>query len=99
MVKEGWKGTNLAAYETDFYHGLVFQTPELRTVFGAGEKFLDGIHQACAKRNMTAQICAGNPPSFLEALTMPSITHARASIDYDWDGDPPKNGGPRSSNG
>jgi hypothetical protein len=47
MVKAGWKGTNLAAYETDFYHGLVFQTPEFRTVYGAGEKFLSGIHQAC----------------------------------------------------
>eukprot|EP00040_Diaphanoeca_grandis_P008597 m.45775 g.45775 ORF g.45775 m.45775 type:complete len:1168 (-) comp20058_c0_seq1:7-3510(-) len=99
MVKAGWKGTNLAAYETDFYHGLVFQTPEFRTVFGAGEMFLEGIHKACESHNMTAQICAGNPPSFLEALTMPTITNARASIDYDWDGDPPANGGPRSNNG
>lgn len=99
MVKAAWKGTNLAGYETDFYHGLVAQTPEFRSVYGAGEMFLAGIHSACAARNMTAQICAGNPPSFLEALTMPHITNARASIDYDWDGDPPANGGPRSNNG
>lgn len=101
MVKAGWKGSNLAGYETDFYHGLVSQVPEFRSVFGAGEKFLAGIHSACAAHNMTAQICAGNPPSFFEALTMPHITNARASIDYDWDGEPTKvkNTGPRSNNG
>lgn len=103
MVKAAWKGTNLAAYETDFYHNIVTSTPQLRQQYGAGEMFLDGIHRACEARNMTAQLCAGNPPSFLEALTMPTVTNARASIDYDWDGDPgagaAKNGGPRSNNG
>lgn len=79
-VVAGWKGTNLAAYETDFYHNIVLATPVMRQVIGAGEMFLDGINTACAERNMTAQLCAGNPPSFLEALTMPSITNARASI-------------------
>lgn len=69
-------------------------TPQLRQQFGAGELFLRGINDACAARNMTAQLCAGNPPSFLEALTMPSITNARASMDYDWDGvGPPSNNG------
>ena len=71
----------------------------MRQVFGAGEAFLNGINLAAGKRNMTAQLCAGNPPSFLEALTMPAITNARASIDYDWDGFPTKNTGPRSNNG
>ncbi len=98
-VVEGWRGTNLAAYETDFYHNIVSETPELRTVYGAGEMFLQGIHDAAAARNMTVQLCAGNPPSFLEALTMPSVTQARASIDYDWDGKPKGNTGPRSNNG
>lgn len=99
QVLAGWQGTNLAAYETDFYHNIVSVTPELRQVFGAGEEFLGGIDKACASHNMTAQLCAGNPPSLLSALTMPRITQARASIDYDWDGSPPKNGGPRSNNG
>jgi hypothetical protein len=45
-VQAGWKGTNLAAYETDFYHNIVSETPELRQVYGAGEMFLDGIHTA-----------------------------------------------------
>ena len=99
MVRAAWQGTNLAAYETDFYHNIVAETPEFRQRFGAGEMFLDGINTACADRNMTAQLCAGNPPSFLEALTMPSITNARASIDYDWDGVPVHNTGPRSNNG
>ena len=98
-VAAGWKGTNLAAYETDFYHNLMLETPQMRTQFGAGELFLGGIDAACARRNMTAQLCAGNPPSFLTALTMPSVTNARASIDYDWDGTPPKSKGPRSNNG
>ncbi len=56
MVKEGWKGTNLAAYETDFYHNIVSKVPEFRSVFGAGEQFLRGIHDACADRGMTAQV-------------------------------------------
>ena len=99
QVVEGWRGTNLAAYETDFYHNIVESTPEMRQVFGAGEQFLEGIDLACASHNMTAQLCAGNPPSFLEALTMPRVTQARASIDYDWDGTPPKNGGTRGNNG
>lgn len=123
QVIAGWKGTNLAAYETDFCecgnppscrvaplcltrrfvawsdHNIVSSTPELRQVFGAGEEFLGGIDKACASHNMTAQLCAGNPPSFLEALTMPRITNARASIDYDWDGAPATNVGARSNNG
>ena len=98
-VEAGWRGTNVAAYETDFYHNIVSSAPELRQVYGAGELFLRGIDRACAARNMTAQLCAGNPPSFLSALTMPSVTNARASIDYDWDGDPEGNTGPRSNNG
>ena len=48
---------------------------------------------------MTAQLCAGDPYSFLTALTMPAVTNARASIDYDWDGAPANNGGPRGENG
>lgn len=99
QVLAGWQGQNLAAYETDFYHNIVSATPELRQVLGAGEEFLGGIDKACASHNMTAQLCAGNPPSFLEALTMPRITNARASIDYDWDGDPTKNTGTRGNNG
>ena len=48
QVLAGWQGTNLAAYETDFYHNIVSVTPELRQVFGAGEEFLGGIDKACA---------------------------------------------------
>ncbi len=99
MVEAGWKGVNLAAYETDFYHNIMAETPQFRQKFGAGELFLRGIDQACEERGMTAQLCAGNPPSFLTALTMPSVTNARASIDYDWDGAPSENTGPRSNNG
>tara|TARA_B110000208_G_scaffold84623_1_gene107310 strand:+ start:442 stop:1851 length:1410 start_codon:yes stop_codon:yes gene_type:complete len=101
MVREGWRGTNLAAYETDFYHNLVQATPTFRMHLGEGEAFLAGIDAACAKRNMTTQLCAGNPHSFLTSLDFPTITNARASIDYDWDGLPgnPKNTGPRSVQG
>lgn len=99
MVREGWRGTNVAAYETDFYSNIVAATPAFRQVVGAGEKFLQGIHEACTAHNMTAQLCAGSPANFLEALTMPSITNARASIDYDWDGTPTDNSGTRGVNG
>lgn len=43
-VEAGWQGTNLAAYETDFYHNIVAATPQFRQEFGAGEKLLGEIH-------------------------------------------------------
>ena len=72
MVREGWRGTNVAGYETDFYHNMMAQTPAFRTNYGDGEAHLRGIDRACARRNMTGQLCAGNPPSFLEARTRPN---------------------------
>lgn len=40
---------------------------------------------AAAARNMTVQLCAGNPPSLLQGLMLPTMTQARGSIDYAWD--------------
>ena len=48
MVRQGWRGTNLAAYETDFYHNIVQSTPRFRQNVGEGEAFLAGIDAACA---------------------------------------------------
>jgi hypothetical protein len=94
MLKAGWSGTNVAAYETDFLHNLMTGAPEFRENYGDGEQFMRGIDAACAERNMTVQLCAGNVPSFFVSLTMPTMTQARASIDYDWaTGDPGINGG------
>lgn len=73
MVREGWRGTNVAAYETDFYSDLVTQPDVFRQVVGAGEMFLQGIVDACRARNMTVQLCNGGSPHFLEALTMPEV--------------------------
>ena len=39
MVEQGWHGTNLAAYEVDFYHNMVSETPQFRQVYGAGEMY------------------------------------------------------------
>lgn len=58
-VKAGWKGINVAAYETDFFHNLEVGTPEYRQVYGAGFKLVEGIHKSAKQRNMTVQLCAG----------------------------------------
>jgi hypothetical protein len=68
---------------------LLVQTLKKSLVCGSLSNWTRCHLECCrAARNMSGQLCAGNPPSFLEALTMPTITNARASIDYDWDGAP-----------
>ena len=88
-VQAGWQGTHVAAYETDFFWNMMADAPEMRQSYGAGEQFLMGIDTAAAARNMTVQLCAGNAPSLLQSLTLPTMTQARGSIDYAWD-TPPK---------
>lgn len=85
MVKEGWRGTHMAGYETDFFSDLQSGNPESRTVVGKGEMLLKGINKAAQARNLTVQICGGTVPDFLESLTLPTITNARATNDYDGD--------------
>lgn len=85
MVKQAWAGTNMASYETDFFSDLQSGNPEGRTVVGKGELLLKGIDAAAGRRNLSVQICGGTVPDFLEALTLPTITNARATNDYDGD--------------
>ena len=35
------------------------------------------------RRNLTVQLCGGTVPDFLKSLTLPAITNARATGDYD----------------
>eukprot|EP00038_Savillea_parva_P030019 m.74990 g.74990 ORF g.74990 m.74990 type:complete len:1118 (+) comp8955_c0_seq1:34-3387(+) len=84
-VREGWKGTVVAAYETDFFWNMMAKSPSMRVIYGAGEQFLQSMDSAAAERNMTVQLCAGNVPELLKSLTLPTMTQARASIDYAWD--------------
>jgi len=88
-VQAGWAGTVVAAYETDFFWNMMANAPSMRTEYGAGETFLRSMDSAAAARNMTVQLCAGNAPELLKSLTLPTMTQARASIDYAWD-TPPK---------
>ena len=63
QVLAGWQGTNLAAYETDFYHNIVSVTPELRQVFGAGEAWcqtLPNFPQNCS-HTLSCSDCKGRP--------------------------------------
>jgi hypothetical protein len=85
MVKAAWAGTNMAGYETDFFSDLQSGNPESRTVVGKGEMLLKGMDKAAQARNLSVQICGGTVPDFLEALTLPTITNARATNDYDGD--------------
>ena len=59
MVKAGWAGTHMAAYETDFFSDLQSGNPESRTVLGKGEMLLKGIDKAALARSLTVQICGG----------------------------------------
>jgi hypothetical protein len=83
MVRAGWAGTKICGYETDFFSNLERGEPEGRTVHGKGEMLLEGIDAAAAAYNLTVQICGGTVPDFLKSLTLPTITNARATNDYD----------------
>eukprot|EP00035_Acanthoeca_spectabilis_P033311 m.22938 g.22938 ORF g.22938 m.22938 type:complete len:1111 (+) comp5887_c0_seq1:65-3397(+) len=95
-VQAGWEGTAVAAYETDFFWNMMAQAPSMRTTYGAGEQFLQGMDTAAAARNMTVQLCAGNVPELLKSLTLPTMTQARASIDYAWDTPNPEMSSPHN---
>ena len=93
MVKAGWSGTDMAAYETDFLRSLQMDEVDYRTTYAASDTLLTAINEAASARNMTVQICAGGVPDMLSALDKPSITQARSTIDYAYDfGDPTNNG-------
>ena len=83
MLKAGWANTHMSGYETDFFSDLERQTPEARTVHGKGQMLLQAMDTAATARNITVQICGGTVPDFLKSLTLPSITNARATTDYD----------------
>lgn len=93
-VQQGWQDANFVAYETDFFWNMMSTTPEIRNEFGAGQLFLESMHASAAARNLTVQLCAGNGADLLKSLTLPTMTQARSSIDYDIarDGDPTNNG-------
>lgn len=83
MLKAGWSGTNMAGYETDFFSDLERDSPESRSVYGKGQMLLEAMNSAAIKHNITVQICGGTVPDFLKSLTLPAITNARATNDYD----------------
>lgn len=83
MVKAGWAGTHMSSYETDFFSDLEADNPEARGEHGKGEQLLKAIDAAAGRRNLTVQLCGGTVPDFLKSLTLPTITNARATGDYD----------------
>ena len=87
MVKAGWSGTHVSGYETDFFSDLEADNPEARGDYGKGERLLESMDAAAAKHNLTVQICGGTVPDFLKSLTLPTITNARATTDYDGEQD------------
>eukprot|EP00047_Mylnosiga_fluctuans_P019241 m.80440 g.80440 ORF g.80440 m.80440 type:complete len:1055 (+) comp8042_c0_seq1:56-3220(+) len=93
-VRAGWQAANgMGAYETDFFWNLMMQTPQMRSEYGAADKFLKGMADAAADQHLTVQVCAGEMVDWLTALTMPTVTQGRGSIDYAYDiGDAGPNG-------
>ena len=82
MVREAWRDTSFAAYETDFFWGLMSSMRQIRTVAGAGEVWLQGLNAAAEARNISVQLCGANGADLLASLGKNSLTQARSSIDY-----------------
>lgn len=62
---------------------------QMRTKLGAGERWLRGLDSAATAHNMTVQLCGAGPSDLLLSTNLPSITQARASMDYDLEFNPP----------
>ena len=59
MVKAAWSGSNMAAYETDFFSDLEADNPEARTVYGKGQRLLEGEkNRTNESLECTREVCA-----------------------------------------
>jgi hypothetical protein len=71
----------IAIYLQDWLDASYRFSPELRSVPGKGELFMDGMASAMAARGITMQYCMAYPLHMLQGVKYPNLTTIRAAGD------------------
>lgn len=71
----------IAVYLQDWLDATYRFSPELRSVPGKGEQFMDGMASAMAARGITMQYCMAYPLHMLQGVKYPNLTTIRAAGD------------------
>ncbi len=78
-INDDW---GLAVYEQDWLSLAQAAMPQLSTDVTFGSRWLSAMGTAAAKHNLTVQYCMSFPRHVMMALTLPAVSQARASNDY-----------------
>ena len=73
--------SGIAVYLQDWLNAIYNFSPELHTVPGKGQAFLDNMASAMAARGIAMQYCMAYPLHILEAAKYPNLTTIRAAGD------------------
>lgn len=71
----------IAVYLQDWLDATYRFSPELHSVPGMGERFMDGMASAMAARGITMQYCMAYPLQMLQGVKYPNLTTIRAAGD------------------
>ena len=73
--------SSIAVYLQDWLDAIYKFSPELHSVPGKGQAFLDNMASAMAARGITLQYCMGYPLEWLQGAKYPNLTTIRAAGD------------------
>lgn len=74
-------GAGVMTYEQDWLSEIYKHSPELASSVDAGDRFSDGMANACKEDGLTMQYCMALPGFFLEGSRYPNLTTIRCSED------------------
>ncbi len=73
-IMEYLQASGVMIYEQDWLSEIYLHSPELSGTVNAGDEFLDGMADACARDWMTMQYCMADPCFFMQASKYPNLT-------------------------
>ena len=76
------RGWGLVSYVQDWLAPQTLQFHPIHDDINLGEQWLKSMGKGADQNGINIQYCMSYPRHFLQALEIPRVTHARASIDY-----------------
>jgi hypothetical protein len=76
------KKNHIEVYEQDWMKNQIAAFSYLRTDIGAGHRWLKNMADAAQNNGITIQYCMATPSMWMESVSFPAVTNARASGDY-----------------
>lgn len=73
--------SGVVCYEQDWLDHIYGYSPELSTVVGVGDAFVDGMASACKAHGLDMQYCMATPRFFLQGVKYDNLTTIRTSDD------------------